>query len=174
MKPLLLVDVDGVLNCFGSLWTAEHEERAFEVIDRAPYGFRVRIPKGTRERMAQLVERFEPVWATAWGDDAHGYFAERLALGPAWPVVSFSQAVVARDRSWKWRSVEHFMNEQDRPAAWVDDDLSPLDFAWARDRCALGLPTLLVRTEAHVGLTDAHVSELLAWAGAATTTEVPS
>jgi HAD domain in Swiss Army Knife RNA repair proteins len=169
MRPLLLLDVDGVLNAFGSLFSPEYEAERFEPITRNNCGHRIRIPKGTRERIAALVDVFDPVWATAWSEDAHPFFAEPLALGEPWPVVDLSTGTLHPGRSWKWRSVETYLDATDRSAAWVDDDLSEEDFDWARDRCSLGLPTLLVRTDAHVGLTDRHLMHLLIWAGAHTT-----
>ena len=48
-----------------------------------------------------------------------------------------------------------------RPLAWIDDSLDESCFEWADERSA---PTLLVPTESEVGLLDAHVEALEAWA----------
>ena len=49
----------------------------------------------------------------------------------------------------------------DRPASWIDDNLDERCVRWAEERRA---PTLLVPTDAAVGVSDEHVDELLAWA----------
>jgi hypothetical protein len=48
-----------------------------------------------------------------------------------------------------------------RPLAWIDDNFNESCFAWAEERAE---PTLLVPTESHLGLEEAHVTALEAWA----------
>jgi hypothetical protein len=48
-----------------------------------------------------------------------------------------------------------------RPVAWIDDDHDASCEAWAADRPG---PTLLVRTDPAVGLTESHVALLEEWA----------
>ena len=165
-KPLLLLDVDGVLNCFGSLWTEEYEAEHFEPVQVAQEKYEIRIPKGTTHRIARLCEVFEPVWCTAWQEDAHPFFGPRLALGDPWPLVSFEgwNGLLAEKRSWKWSFVDEYVDLDLRAAAWVDDDLHAADFAWAAARSTRVAPTLLVKTDPCKGLTDVHVSHLLSWA----------
>ena len=62
---------------------------------------------------------------------------------------------------WKLSAIDRYAG--DRPAAWVDDSFNEDCHAWAERREA---PTLLVRTDPAVGLTDAHVEKLEAWASA--------
>ena len=49
----------------------------------------------------------------------------------------------------------------DRPAAWVDDVVTPEAVAWAAARA---VPTLLLEVDPAVGLTRGQVERLLAWA----------
>ena len=51
-----------------------------------------------------------------------------------------------------------------RALAWVDDSLSEECRAWAHDRDARGAPTLLVQTTPERGLTAAEANLLAAWA----------
>ena len=60
--------------------------------------------------------------------------------------------------TWKLADVSRYAD--DRPAAWVDDDLFSDAFRWAETR---GAPTLLIRTMASVGLTEEHFAELEAF-----------
>jgi hypothetical protein len=161
-RPLLLVDVDGVLNCFGSFWTPEYEAEHFEPLSMNGH-YTIRIPRGTRHRLAQLTKRFDPVWATAWLEDAHPFFQGPLQLGDPWPVIRWSgwDGRLHKGRSWKWSFVDRFLDNSGGPAAWIDDDLHPIDFEWAARRTDRGAPTLLVKTNPCHGLTDEHVAELL-------------
>jgi hypothetical protein len=47
-----------------------------------------------------------------------------------------------------------------RPAAWLDDIVTPEARAWVRERSA---PTLLVEVDPQQGLQRRHVEELVAW-----------
>ncbi|NND02276.1 MAG: hypothetical protein HKN91_05765, partial [Acidimicrobiia bacterium] len=54
----------------------------------------------------------------------------------------------------------------DRPAAWVDDDLDDEASNWAHTRPE---PTLLIQPDPAAGLVAAHVTELLSFAAALAT-----
>lgn len=173
MRPLLLLDVDGVLNCFGSLWTEAYEAEHFEPILTSPQGFVIRMPKRTARRVAFLRRFFDPVWATAWQSNAHPFFADPLGLdGEPWPHVTWESAIYHPERTWKLPDVQRWLAEHQTrgsahavPLAWVDDDLRDDAEDWARRREA---PTLLVRTDPCHGLTDEHVHELASFARAVT------
>ena len=81
MKPLLLIDVDGVLNCFGSLWSEEYDAEHFLPIELAYDRYPIRCRKQTKERLERLLVHFEPVWATAWQENAHPWWGPRLCGG---------------------------------------------------------------------------------------------
>ena len=68
-------------------------------------------------------------------------------------MIEFSEGAAAQ--TWKLPDVQGFVG--DRPLAWVDDDLGPDAFAWAEQR---ETPTLLIRTEPSVGLTEQDVGRL--------------
>lgn len=187
MKPLLGLDVDGVLNCFGSIWTDEYDAVAWEMPPFSPpnASYMLRVPRGTSGRLATLGERFEIVWCTMWEERAHPAFVGKIGgIGTVcdcapfeppidcecgatgirpWPVISFRRAVWDGRSTWKLPAVKEYIG--DRPFAWIDDDLFADAFEWAHDRATrLGIPTQLVRTNPAVGLADEHVAELLRWA----------
>jgi hypothetical protein len=71
----------------------------------------------------------------------------------------FDARKVFGEAHWKIAAVDEYA--WNRPAAWIDDSLDERCQAWAQSRSE---PTLLVETNAAVGLTDEHVERLIAWA----------
>lgn len=161
MKPILLVDIDGVLNVFGWSWDGyEPPTTGLEDVFEAK-GYKIRFPTGLKERMAKLNDAFECVWATTWEDEARAHIAPKLGFGFGWDVIHFGSH--PRQTTWKLPDVEAWCdkNAEDRRVAWVDDDLHGDAADWARDRGN----TLLVSTAHETGLTQPLTTMLLSWAG---------
>ena len=155
-KPILFVDVDGVLSLFG--FGEEHQ-----VPDSPMHwvnGIAHCIPPATGPRLARLAERFELVWATGWEELANEYLPLILDLPfDRLPCLGFGGRAVFGSSHWKVDAIDEYAG--DRPAAWIDDNLDEIPRRWAVSR---GVPTMLVETSSHEGLTDGHVDALLAWA----------
>lgn len=112
------------------------------------------------DRLRRLAERFELVWATGWEEKANEYLPRILALeAKKLPVLTFDGRAVFGSAHWKVDAIDEYAG--DRPAAWIDDNLDETCIAWAEGRSA---PTLLVQTEAPVGITDEDVERLLRFA----------
>ena len=151
-RPLLLLDVDGVLNPFAAENCPEgYREFAF-FPDEEP----VRLRPAHGPWLADLGRHFELVWATGWGDEANIHIAPVLALPPL-PFVRFPP--IPFDPAEKVPAIEAHVGTE-RPVAWVDDRHTPEALTWMRARPA---PTLLLPADPAVGLTSAMVAELLAW-----------
>ncbi len=158
VKPILFVDVDGVLSLFGFASTADLPA-PFQWID----GITHCIPPDAGPRLERLAEAFELVWATGWEEKANDYLPSILGLSfRALPVLTFDGRAVFGSSHWKLDAIDTYA--RGRPAAWIDDNLDEACEAWAAGREE---PTLLVRTLSAVGLTEEHVTELQAWAGSA-------
>jgi hypothetical protein len=153
VRPLLFLDVDGVLNPFPETPDG-FDEHDFFPEDGEP----VRLADAHREWLHELSGAYELVWATGWGENANRLLSPFFGL-PTLPVVSVPS--IPFDPSAKVPGVDALAS--DRPAAWVDDLLTPEARAWAAERRA---PTLLVDVDSQEGLTRRHVDTLLGWARA--------
>jgi hypothetical protein len=150
-RPLLFLDIDGVLNPFPDT-PAGFEEYDFFPADDEP----VRLAARHVDWLGELVAVFDVVWASGWGEDANRVLSPFFGL-PELPLVDLP--AIPFEPLEKVPGVALLAG--DRPAAWVDDNLGPEALAWAEQRRA---PTLLVAVDSATGLTRAAVEQLLDWA----------
>lgn len=155
-RPILFVDVDGVISLFGFQPGGGALPGPLHWIDGVTHC----IPDDVGARLVTLAERFELVWATGWEERANEHLPHILKLPfRELPCLSFDGRAVFGSSHWKVDAINEYAG--DRPAAWIDDNLDETCTAWAQGR---GAPTMLVETLPHEGLTDDHVTALLAWA----------
>jgi hypothetical protein len=153
-RPILAVDVDGVISIFGFEQPPPAALARFQLVDGVPHC----ISLGAGERLRRLAERFELVWATGWEDKANYYLPAMLGL-PELPHLTFDGAARFGSAHWKLGPLEEHC--RGRALAWVDDNLDESCYEWVRRRPE---PTLLVPTDPARGLLDAETEALLAWA----------
>ena len=155
-KPILFVDVDGVISLFGFSPTESELPGRFHWIDGVAHC----IPDDVGERLVRLAERFELVWATGWEEKANEYLPYILSLPePELPCLIFQGQAVFGSAHWKLDAIEQYAGT--RAVAWIDDNLDDSCRLWAASREE---PTLLVETSPAPGMTDEHVEQLLDWA----------
>ena len=153
-KPILAVDVDGVISLFGFDDPPPPEAVRFQLIDGMMHC--ISLPVG--DRLSRLAEQYELVWATGWEDRANDHLPAILGMSEL-PHLSFDGAARFGSAHWKLGPLDAYC--KGRAMAWVDDNLDESCYEWARSRPE---PTLLVPTEAHLGLEEAQTEALLAWA----------
>lgn len=153
-RPLLLIDVDGVISLFG-FDPARPPSGRFTVVD----GIAHFLSATAGEHLSRLCESFEPAWCTGWEEKANEYLPHALDLPSSFPYLSFGDAVPQAGGHWKLAAVDRYAGPH-RPLAWIDDAHDERCDAWARGR---GAPTLLIRTDPAVGLTELQVERLLEW-----------
>jgi hypothetical protein len=153
-KPMLAVDVDGVISLFGFEEPPDRSVARFELID----GMVHCISTAAGERLHRLAELYELVWATGWEDRANDSLAPVLGL-PELPYLTFDGAARFGSAHWKLGPLDEYAGN--RALAWIDDSFDESCFQWAQTRTA---PTLLVPTEAPHGLEEAQTEALTSWA----------
>ena len=154
-KPLLFVDIDGVI----SLWGFDSNARpagAFHNVD----GIIHFLSSGAAVHLLALAEHFDLVWCSGWEEKAEEHLPHALALPAGLPFLSFPRNPGRANRHWKLDAIDAHAGAN-RPLAWIDDAHDDACHAWASAR---GAPTLLVATDPAVGLSAVHVDELAAWA----------
>jgi hypothetical protein len=158
-KPLLLVDIDGVLSLFG--WPqGKRPDGLWTQIEGSPH----LLSPTAATYLLDLMSVFEPVWCTGWEERANENLPQLLGLGP-WPVLHFDRHVRTGSSlagHWKLGAIDAFCGP-DRPVAWVDDVLDEPCERWAAARPG---PTLLVPTDPWEGLAARHAAALRAFAAA--------
>lgn len=156
-RPLLMVDVDGVISLFG-FPLQDPPPGSFHAIDGMPHF----ISAAAAEHLRSLESSFELVWASGWEERANEYLPRLLELPGPLPFLSFERHTdpgTSMRAHWKLAAIEAYAEQ--RPLAWIDDAFNDACEQWAQSRLA---PTLLVRTEPASGLTDVHADELARWA----------
>jgi hypothetical protein len=154
-KPVLFVDIDGVV----SLWGFDSNARPAGVFHNID-GVMHFLSSDAGIHLLGLIDRFEFVWCSGWEEKANEHLPHALALPDELPFLSFERNPGRAHGHWKLAAIEDYAGP-DRPLAWIDDAHDDACHAWAAGR---GAPTLLVATTPAVGLSAAHVEELIAWA----------
>ena len=159
-KPLLYVDIDGVISLFGfapgappaGTWTS---------VDGVPH----LISATAAGHLLALARVFDLVWCSGWEDKADEHLPALLGVPSGRPHLAFggrTRAEVSARAHWKLDAIDEHAG--DRPLAWIDDAFNDACHAWAAARAA---PTLLVATDPATGLDDEAAATLQAFATAA-------
>jgi hypothetical protein len=152
-RPILAVDIDGVVSLFGFDEPPTSSGVEFHLVDG-----RMQCLSITAARLlCQLADQFEVVWVTGWEGGAQGM--SRLLRLPRWPYLTFAGAARFGSADWKLAPLEKYA--RGRALAWIDDSFDEVCYEWAQRREE---PTLLIATEPEVGLLEVHAEALSGWA----------
>ena len=148
-KPLLLLDVDGVLIPYAA------RERPAGFLTYTLLGEDVWLAAQHGAWLLPLCERFQLVWATGWEHEANRLIAPILGL-PTLPVIEFPRN--ADGRFTKLPIITRFA--AGRPLVWIDDELTQAAHAWAAARTP---PACLIDVDPAIGLTEEIVARIAAF-----------
>jgi hypothetical protein len=157
-KPVLFVDIDGVISLWGFPPNRRPAGRFLNVEGLIHY-----LSADARDHLHDLSAGYELVWCSGWEERANEVLPHALGLSGPLPFLSFDRDVGGGRSSrphWKLAAIDAYAGAG-RALAWIDDAFNDACHAWAAARAA---PTLLVPTEPASGMTRRHVDELLAWA----------
>lgn len=177
-RPLLLIDVDGVISLFGfsfedgavgrrptsrapRLESQERPEGGFHSIDGIPHF----LSTAAAQNLLGLVSVFDLAWCSGWEEKADEYLPHLLGLPAGLPFLKFERdvgGVGAARPHWKLDAIDAYAGSS-RPLAWIDDAFNDACHDWAAARPGA---TLLVRTAPEVGFTQREALQLTEWAGA--------
>lgn len=155
-RPLLMVDIDGVISLHGVPPAGTVETRLCSV-----EGFVLCLSLTAAQLLRRLAHDFELVWASGWEERADEHLPLLLDLPRGLAHLQFARAVGRSNAHWKLDAIEQYAGE--RALAWIDDSLDEACDAWAATRPAA---TLLLATDPRIGLVAAQAEELAAWAQA--------
>lgn len=189
-KPLLLLDIDGVLN----ILTHTHPYMTRDVGSNMGLesttilGYFIQLNPSHGEMIRNFEENFTIIWSTMWQENAPTHFASKVGYGHAWEYINFGEhngnpelfeAALAQSRhhqrsenvNWgRNLSVGNFKHPgylatiKNEPAVIVDDDLEPWQHLWVEERNHSGVPTLLIQPEPWTGLTRTHAETIMNFA----------
>ncbi|MFC4373306.1 HAD domain-containing protein [Nocardia halotolerans] len=171
-KPLLYLDVDGVLNP----WRAKPEKRpaGYETHRLTPAAWLAEYPSPPRRvkplrvwlnpehgpKLLALGEVFDLWWATTWEHDANTQIGPLIGL-PELPVVEWRSTKRFGPDGVFWKTAELVEHAAGRPFVWVDDDITVRDRRYVEQHHpALAL---LHYVDPAKGLLDDDFDTLQAW-----------
>lgn len=174
-RPALLLDVDGVLCPFDQ--AEGYTQYSYSARSDLQY---IWISPANTLRLARLAETFDLIWCTGWEHQANEHLLELHGLEAPLPVIEFFRSAVPgvtlkfsghsiednrfKMVHWKVPWIEAWAIENNRPFAWIDDEIEPGTVKWAEALSESSeIPILALPTASSQGMTDDHVDTLFTW-----------
>jgi hypothetical protein len=168
VRPILAVDVDGVLNAMSRGAPPEGWR------DGRALGFRIRYNPGHGAKLLAVAEETgaELVWCTTWEELANEHIAPLVGLPelPWVPMEPGRDAVVSASPDSGQRAGTHYHSlgdtkaaamcayASDRPFCWLDDEPDAEDALSSHP-----VPHLVIQVPERTGLQDEHLERARTW-----------
>jgi hypothetical protein len=153
VRPLILLDVDGVLNISQPV---PGDGCSSLLLLAGGRGAQVTIRDDLRTLLDRLALSGDLVWASGWNDGAPALFSVLVPWVKAMPHLEFEST---GNMVEKLPVVRDYVG--DRSVAWLDDRIPEAAWAWAESRDA---PTLLVAIDPDVGFGPDDLAHVERWA----------
>lgn len=166
MKPLLLIDVDGVLNPYGSIIDPKGFKPHLLTPTDGTSSYRVLLNPQHGKWLLALADTFDLVWATTWQHDANRMIGPIIGL-PDLPVIElphWSSQEASAWTTWKMAGITNSPLTHGKPFAWIDDDIGFDAMDWRDTRINDGIPTHFEWINPSVGLTEKNLNHVKEWA----------
>ena len=152
-RPVLLLDVDGVINVFQC-------SSARETLV-APHLPLLKLLPGLQDWLARLDQAYYLVWCSHPDALAQIDAVNAWGIGPR-PLIEPAPAEAAQS-DWRAAAVRRTFANWPGPLAWVEDGFTPAVHEWAAERLRQGRRTWLADVR-ETGLTEEIADYLLEWA----------
>jgi hypothetical protein len=174
-KPLLFLDVDGVLNAFSPVRPHTVKQAGGRWVKGTFHPYTLHFDNEVVDMIEALQEHFDICWFTMWNDNANTEIAPLLGIDPL-PVCyadhnkGWDTALNRGTEQWNihrlWYAKTPLIPEYaaGQPFAWCDDDHSGADVAWLAAQEDSPEHFLLQQTDADYGIQWSDVAALIQWA----------
>jgi hypothetical protein len=174
-KPVLALDVDGVLNAFAPIRPHVTRQIGGRTVKGVFQPYTLRFDNEVVDMIEALQEHFDICWFTMWNERANDQIAPALGIDtfPVWQADHNKGWDTALDRGteqWNihrlWYAKTPLLPEyaQGRPTAWCDDDHSGADVLWLAKQDDAPEHFYLHQTDAGHGIQWSDVADLIQWA----------
>lgn len=170
MKPIIFLDIDGVLNAFGAKARGDDILDEFKIWgDEKLYDiekFTLNMSKKRAEAILSLDA--DIVWCTTWQQNARfvgdilGIEADFLPLDQRYIEFTLDEPGRFIMVKWKRAAVEKYLRNNPRPFIWMEDDpsVSGTDNHTPFDHLH---PGFIVNPHPAFGLTPEHIEDIRNW-----------
>jgi hypothetical protein len=168
----VLCDIDGVHIPFPG--TDGEIPPGFEIHHVVPTGYskpvKIWLNPATGRLLLDAIAALSltPLWCSSWRADSAPLIGTRLSL-PTWDYVDLPRLPITTSHPngylWKRDTVADLVRDV-HSLVWIDDDFTPDDHAWARQRTASGVATLLIQPDPYTGLCSSDLESLRSWGSA--------